>query len=80
MPFPGAQRKLKLEDGPQILFGLNDTRAEVAAEHRTAPIGSIYINNPTTSGTGRIYYKATESGGVSGTAGDWVRISSSAAD
>ena len=80
MPFPGAQRKLKLEDGPQILFGLNDTRAEVAAEYRTAPIGTIYINNPTTGGTGRAYLKITETGGASGTATDWQVFSTAASD
>lgn len=71
---------VKFYNGPWIVFGLNDTRAEVAAEYQTAPIGTIYIHSPATGTTGRMYIKVTESGGASGTATDWQKFTTSAAD
>ena len=73
-------KEIQFAAGPKIVVGVHATRAKVAAAHRTAQIGTIYISAPTTGDTGRIYYKATESGGATGTSTDWVRISSSAAD
>lgn len=78
MPFPGALRKLEFEDGPKIVFGLNDTRAEVANEYPHAPIGTIYICAPNTGSTGRVYVKVTHT--AKATAADWEKITTSAAD
>lgn len=82
MPLPGKAEidALRFNNGPSIVFGRKATRAAVAAEHKTAPIGTFYISSVTTGGTGRVYVKVTESGGASGTATDWEKVTTSAAD
>lgn len=72
--------EVKFEKGPRIIVGPHATRAKVAAEFRTAPIGSFYISSVPTGSTGRVYVKVTESGGATGTAGDWEKVTTSAAD
>lgn len=82
MPLPGklALDAVRFENGALIVTGLKNTRAAVAAEYATAPIGSVYINTAATGGTGRIYLKITESGGATGTSTDWEKVTTSAAD
>ena len=82
MPLPGKPvfDELSFSAGPRIMVGKKATRAAVAAEFRTAPIGSFYISSVATGGTGRAYLKVTETGGASGTAADWEKITTSAAD
>jgi len=71
MPFPG---KAPAQAVDYILIGTLATRAAVAAQFRTAPIGTIYISAVANGGTGRMYIKVTESGGASGTAADWKKF------
>jgi len=71
---------LKFSAGPLILVGKHATRAKVAAQYQTAPIGSIYISSVATGSTGRIYVKTSESGGATGTAGDWTKVTTTAED
>ena len=73
-------KELQFAAGPKIVTGVHATRAKVAAAHRMAQIGTIYISTPTTGGTGLAYMKITESGGASGTASDWQRFSLTASD
>ena len=77
MPF-NVFRRLEFEDGPLVLYGVNDTRAKVAAEYPSAPIGSIYIHSPNTGTTGRVYVKTAHTG--SGQTADWTKITTTAAD
>ena len=71
---------IQMSNGVVIAKGAKATRAAVAAEYATAPIGSIYISTVPTGSTGRVYLKITESGGASGTSTDWEKITTSAAD
>lgn len=82
MPLPGNIEfdKVRFQSGVFIVTGKKATRASVAAEYAKAPVGSMYINAADTGGTGRIYVKVTETGGASGTAGDWEKVTTSAAD
>lgn len=82
MPLPGKAEvdAIRFSNGTMIVTGLKATRAAVAAEYAKAPIGSMYVNAPATGGTGRVYVKVTESGGASGTATDWQKVTTSAAD
>lgn len=79
-PAKGEVDAIRFAKGPQIVVGSKATRAAVAAEFATLPIGSIYISSVATGGTGRVYVKTSESGGASGTATDWTKITTSAAD
>lgn len=72
--------ELRFSAGPVILVGAHATRAKVAAQYPTVKIGSLYISSVATGGTGRVYLKITESGGASGTATDWQKVTTSAAD
>ena len=80
MSFMRSKKNLGFNEGPLVFYGLHATRAKVAAQYASAPIGTLYINAPATGGTGRMYLKITESGGASGTATDWEKVTTSAAD
>lgn len=71
---------VRLSNGVTIVTGARATRATVASDYPKLPIGSIYISSVATGGTGRVYVKTSESGGATGTAGDWTKITTSAAD
>lgn len=77
MAFPGKQPANVVDF---IKVGKHATRAKVAAQFKGAPIGTIYISAVATGGTARVYVKTTETGGASGTAADWTKVTTSAAD
>jgi len=67
------------KNGPVILRGPHITRLAVATEFPTVPIGSLYISAVPNGSTGHgIYVKLTETG--TPTAGDWQKVTTSAAD
>lgn len=75
MPFAGKALETLAD---RIVYGLNDTRAEVANEYPHARIGTIYIHAPNTGTTGRVYVKVAHTGAAVST--DWEKVTTSAAD
>lgn len=64
MPAQGRApfREITFANGVQIFTGPRATRALIAGDHPNAPIGSLYLQNVGTGGTGRMYSKATHTG------------------
>ena len=71
-------RKINSEAGPYITWGNKATRAAIANDNPSAPIGTIYISTTATSGGAIFVRYRNQANGVQAT--DWRSVTTGAND